>query len=66
MSSKKPAIPDVPPMRDAALRKVLSALKENTEVVTGRRGEKIAVLASDATLADTVDKINEVLARLQD
>jgi hypothetical protein len=43
-----------------------AAVKENLEVITGRRGEKIAPLnASTATLADVVAKVNEILNRIQ-
>ncbi len=62
---KKPAIPDIPP-GDAAMRRVLYALKENVEVVTGRRGGQVAPLASTATLADVISKLNELINRLQD
>lgn len=62
---KKPAIP--PPNSSPEL--ALKAVKENIEIMAGRRGSKIALIdttnlsAIDLLLAD---KINEILNRLQD
>ena len=61
---KKPAIPYV--QNDPS--GVLTAIKENIEIVTGRRATKITELDTtnitgyDLTLAQ---KVNEILARLQ-
>lgn len=43
----------------------LDAVRDNLEVITGRRG-KIEPLPPDATLEQVVAKINEILQRLQD
>ena len=60
---RKPAIPFV--QNDPT--GVLTALKENIEIVTGRRRAKITELNRDAaTLDDVIMKVNELLARLQD
>lgn len=50
---------------DPAIRKVLDPLKENVELIKGRRGTKIEPLASTATTAEIIAKINEIIARLQ-
>lgn len=42
-----------------------SSIKENMEVITGRRGTPLTTLADDATLADVIVKINELINRLQ-
>lgn len=65
MSTRKPTIPEVPPM-DAAQRRVLQTLKENVEIVTGRRSGAVAQLETGATLEQVVVKVNELLQRLQD
>lgn len=41
------------------------AVKENIEIITGRRGEKIRALPDTASLADVISKVNEIVARLQ-
>lgn len=66
MADKKPAIPPVPkPGEDRA--RFDRAIKENIEIVTARRLARISLLdASTATAADCAEKINEILARLQD
>lgn len=62
---KKPSIPDIP-AGDPATRVVLQALKENIEILEGRRGgDKIVTLASTATLAQVITKLNEVINHLQ-
>lgn len=54
------AIPKPGPGADPAL----SALKENFEILTGQRGEKIQPLPAGATLADAIAKINEIIAKV--
>lgn len=58
---KKPALPspNAPGFDEA--------VKENLEIITGRRPNvpKVAKLASTATTADIIKKINEILDRLQ-
>lgn len=61
---KKPAIPQVP--REAQPRQQFdNALKEALEVIMGRRGGSVQPLAPDASLAEVVAKVNEVISRLQ-
>jgi hypothetical protein len=64
MSLKTPAIPE-PTARN--LVEAVSALKEAVEVTKGRRGQAkpIATLASTATLAEVIAKVNELISRLQ-
>lgn len=42
-----------------------AAVKENLEILTGKRGEKIKPLADTASTAEIIAKINEIIARLQ-
>lgn len=61
---RKPAIPQVP--RGGQPREGFDvALKETLEVITGRRGGSVQPLPADASLADVVAKVNEIIARLQ-
>ena len=60
MSLKKPSIQSGEPTV-----KNIQSIKENIEIVTGRRGKKIALLAANASLTDTVAKLNEVITLLQ-
>jgi hypothetical protein len=65
MSSRtKPGIPAVPKAGDPRQR-FDGALKETLETLTGRRGDRITQLATTATLAEVIDKINEILDTLQ-
>lgn len=66
MSVRKPSIPHVV-TKEPGLQDFIVATKENIEIITGRRrgAEKIAQLASTATLADVIAKVNETLDRLQ-
>lgn len=62
---KKPAIPQ----SNSTPELVLRALKENVEIIAGRRGTKIARIdTTNLTSIDLLlaDKINEILDRLQD
>ena len=61
---KKPAIPDLQGL-DNQLRNVLGPVKENIEIVTGRRGTPIARLPASPTNAEIATKINEILTLLQ-
>lgn len=56
---KKPAIAGSDPTRK------IEAIKQNIEIITGRAGVKITPLAANATLADTVTKLNAVIELLQ-
>jgi hypothetical protein len=40
-------------------------VKETLEIITGRRDGKVQPLPADASLADVVNKVNELIARLQ-
>jgi len=54
----------IPPAKEAPDQRWLDAVRDNIEVITGRKGA-IAPLRPDASLSDVVDKINELLDRLQ-
>lgn len=61
---KKPAIPQVP--RGNQPREGFDqAVKEILEAMTGRRGNPVQPLPADASLADVVAKVNELIARVQ-
>ena len=62
---KKPAIPSTPKPGESRAR-FDQALRENIEILTGRRSDPIAMLdPTTATSEDCANKINEILARLQ-
>ena len=61
---RKPAIPSLLPIQDRSLAAVLSPMKENIEILTGVREGLINPLASDATNAQVIAKINELVSRL--
>ena len=48
-----------------AVARVLEPIKINVEIITGRRGTKIAPLGPTSTTNDVINKLNEVLAMLQ-
>lgn len=60
---KKPSIPSVS-ISDNQLSALLKPMKENIELLNGTRGGVIEPLASNATTAQIVSKINELIARL--
>jgi hypothetical protein len=60
----KRAIPSIP--ADIPARNVLEALKENVEALEGRRGGKIDLLTGAENLNGVIDKVNEILNRLQE
>lgn len=62
---KLPPIPDVPRTQDASRSRFDTAVKENLEVVTGRRLSALKLLEEGATLEQVIDKVNELIARLQ-
>jgi len=64
MSIRKPSIPTVPKSSEPRAG-FDAALKETLETITGRRGQKIKLLADDATLPQVVAKVNELLGLLQ-
>lgn len=61
----KPAIPALDGVTDHGIRKVLAPLKECLEHLLGRRGTKIAKLGPTPTTGDIVNKINEIIDKLQ-
>jgi len=61
--SHKPAIPPAP--SDPQRARFDGALKECLEILMARRVEPIRPLPADATLAQVVAKLNELLVRLQ-
>lgn len=61
---KKPAIPQVPQMNQTR-QQFDRAIKENIEVISGRRGGAISQLPATATNEDIINKINELIMRLQ-
>lgn len=61
---KKPAIPQVP-RAEQPRAGFDQSIKETLEVITGRRGGSVQPLPADASLADVVAKVNELIARLQ-
>jgi hypothetical protein len=58
------AIPQVPPGTPMQTE-FNTAVKENIEVITGRRQGGILPLASTAGTAEIIAKINEIIARIQ-
>lgn len=60
----KRAIPPVPKPGDRR-DGFDQAVRENLEIITGRRGEKLQALATTASLDDVIAKVNEIIARLQ-
>ena len=61
---RKPSIPQVP-RANLPRGQFDQSIKETLETITGQRGGKVAKLAPDASLADVVAKINELIDRLQ-
>ena len=62
---RKPAIPSTP-KPDENRARFDQAVRENIEILTGRRSDPIALLdPATATAEDCASKINEILARLQ-
>lgn len=57
---KKRAIPPVP-----TGDRLSQSFKENLEIIMGQRGTAVALLADDATLADVIAKLNELIEVLQ-
>ena len=61
---KKPSIPALQGIKDQALLKVLTPVKETIELMTGVRGGVIEELPENASLSSTISKINEIIGRL--
>lgn len=62
---KKPAIPSTANLPPEVAR-VVEPLKANVELITGSRPgfTSLASVASDATLADVITKVNQILSRI--
>jgi hypothetical protein len=62
----KTAIPSVITTQDPSIGQVLSALKDNVEIITGvRRGVPVlTALPYTATTQQMIDTINAIIARL--
>jgi hypothetical protein len=60
---KKPSIPaiNVPDQRVAA---ILRPMKENLEIISGARGNRIDALPQDASLAQIISTVNALIVRL--
>jgi hypothetical protein len=61
--SKRP-IPSVP-VTDPAMQKFCQAVKEDLDIITGQRGGRIDPLPATATLAQVIEKINEISRVMQ-
>lgn len=62
-NARKPPIPDTP-IGDRATVRMLQSLKENVELLTGVRGGPIQALPQTATLVDVINKLNELIDRV--
>lgn len=60
---KRTAIPDPPPSA-AQMRELLMAMKENIELLTGVRGDKLTTVPTNASLAEVIVALNKVIDRL--
>lgn len=65
MSYKRPSIPEANGIGDVLLKSILDALKENAEITMGRRGAKVAKLGPTSSLATVINKVNELIDKLQ-
>jgi hypothetical protein len=64
--SKKSAIPSIR-TPDPAMNRVLEALKQNVDSITGqaRNAEKLQLLPETASMADVIAKVNAIIDRIQ-
>ena len=62
---KKLSLPQPDSSSPESVQRFLQAIKNNVEVITGRRA-KIVALAETASQVEIIAKINELLNRLQD
>lgn len=60
---KKPAIPAVT-VRDQEVASLLRPIKENIEILTGRRGDTLPNVDTNATLSEVISSLNSVIDRL--
>ena len=61
---KKPAIPGTQTVTDPVVASILRPMKENLEILTGVRGGIIEQLPVNASNSQLIDKINEIIQRL--
>ena len=61
----KPSIPSITNVAPDVMS-VLKPVKENIEILTGRRGVKITELKDNASTSDIIKKINLIVKRLED
>lgn len=63
---KKPSIPAIQTnsIADRRLVSILQPIKQNVEMLTGVRGGRVEQLDNTATLDDVIEKLNEVISRL--
>lgn len=62
---KKPSIPTPDPKIPSNIKSMLDPIKENIEIITGRRAGSVDALDGSATTAQVIAKINEIIDRLQ-
>jgi len=61
----RPEIPDVQGVTDPAATKILKAMKNAFDSITGRSQQPIKTLGQDANFFGVVSKVNEIINRLQ-
>lgn len=64
MSATRPGLSAIPPT-DPASHRLLSAVKERLELISGERGVKLPQLQTTATLAQVITAYNNLLTLLQ-
>ena len=63
VARNKPGIPSNP--KTQGREQFDAAIKESLETIMGRRDSRVKLLPSDATLTDTINKLNELIGILQ-
>lgn len=61
---KKPSIPALQGVKDPALMRVLTPMKENIELLTGVRQGTLQKLPENADTTAIINKINEIIERV--
>lgn len=64
MSRKTPSIPATNGISEPIV-KVLEPIKQNIEFANGTRATKIARLGLTSTLSDVINKVNDIIDRMQ-
>lgn len=59
------SLPPVPVGESQPTTAFLSAAKEVIDTITGKRDGQIQLLSADASTAEIIDKLNELINRLQ-